>query len=191
MGIWVLIFYKQKLLSRLLTLCKSFVWLCEEMREIWPEGKVYRGRIEADHMKVRNFASKLWLAVNNWVVEVKRWNSQGGKMVENVRSWLSFVWIRLLVKKLCCIKKKTWSRYVEFWNGTWKPSLSYFACVIILYSLTNHSVSHQWTEIKIVMISFSFGRETPILIHYTVYGHTMLKTPVLVRSLKLSNIGLG
>ena len=147
--------------------------------------------IEADHMKVRNFASKLWLAVNNWVVEVKRWNSQGGKMVENVRSWLSFVWIRLLVKKLCCIKKKTWSRYVEFWNGTWKPTLSYFACVIILYSLTNHSVSHQWTEIKIVMISFSFGRETPILIHYTVYGHTMLKTPVLVRSLKLSNIGLG
>ena len=105
MGIWVLIFYTQKLLSSLLTLCKSFVWLCEEMRETWPEGKVYNGQIEADHMKIRKFASQLWLAVNNWVVEVKRWNSQEGKMVENVRSWRSFVWFRRLVKKLCCTKK--------------------------------------------------------------------------------------
>ena len=123
---------------------------------------IREGRIEADHMKIRKFASQLWLAVNNRVVEVKRWNFQGGKMVENVRSWRSFVSIRLLVKKLCCTKKKTWSRYVEFWNGTWKPSLSYFACVIILYSLTNYSVSHQRAEIKIVMISFSFGREPPM-----------------------------
>ena len=160
------------------------------MRETWPEGKVYNGQIEADHMKIRKFASQLWLAVNNWVVEVKRWNSQEGKMVENVRSWRSFVWFRLLVKKLCCTKKKTWSRYVEFWNGTWKPSFSYFACVIILYSLTNHSVSHQWTEIKIVLVSFSCDKSV-ILIHDSVYGHTMLKTPVLVRSLKLSNIGLS
>ena len=30
--------------------------------------------------------------------------------------------------------------------------------------------------------------ETNLLIKF-VYGHTMLKTPVLVRSLKLSNIG--
>ena len=126
MGIWVLIFYKHKLFSSLLALCKSFVWLCEEMREIWPEGKVNKGRIEADHMKIRKFASQLWLAVSNWVVEVKRWHFQGGKMVENVRSWRSFVSIRLLVKKLWCTKKKTWSRYVEFWNGTWKPGLSYF-----------------------------------------------------------------
>ena len=63
--------------------------------------------------------------------------------------------------------------------------------------LTNHQTSPEiyliqkvWVELVNTFFKI-FALLWQILGKVDVYGHTMLNTPVLVRSLKLSNIGLS